>query len=231
MLLPHPTLDRITAMNWSKSIPTVQSTNLKMPLILTGTMIFLQRPQQIDDATTWVSKRLLCFSLIFWFWRVSFMVFILIAVPDGTDNERLGCTQFIQNYRERYVFLIVAREKKNERLTQLQWFHSIRRYGEPYPHFFEGTLEEALGEACHKPAKDVSHLKSTNKYASPSFSYHRQKYWSQMFSLSFLIFYSLHRMFAAKTASNLFASRQKCVGQCVLWSCHEERYHSTNDRA
>lgn len=30
------------------------------------------------------------------------------------------------------------------------------RYGEPYPSFYEGTLEEALGEACHKPAKDVS---------------------------------------------------------------------------
>lgn len=29
------------------------------------------------------------------------------------------------------------------------------RYGEPYPSFYEGTLEEALGEACHKPAKDV----------------------------------------------------------------------------
>lgn len=32
----------------------------------------------------------------------------------------------------------------------------IFRYGEPYPSFYEGTLEEALGEACHKPAKDVS---------------------------------------------------------------------------
>lgn len=30
------------------------------------------------------------------------------------------------------------------------------RYGEPYPNFYEGTLEEALNEACHKPAKEVS---------------------------------------------------------------------------
>lgn len=29
------------------------------------------------------------------------------------------------------------------------------RYGEPCPHFYEGSLEEALREACHKPAKDV----------------------------------------------------------------------------
>lgn len=33
----------------------------------------------------------------------------------------------------------------------------IYRYGEPYAHFFEGTLEQALREAFHKPAKDVSH--------------------------------------------------------------------------
>lgn len=27
--------------------------------------------------------------------------FVAISVPDGTDNERLGCTQFIENYKER----------------------------------------------------------------------------------------------------------------------------------
>lgn len=25
-----------------------------------------------------------------------------VLVPDGTDNERWGCTQFIQNFKERY---------------------------------------------------------------------------------------------------------------------------------
>lgn len=35
------------------------------------------------------------------------------------------------------------------------------RYGEPCPHFYEGSLEEALREACHKPAKDV--IISTSK--------------------------------------------------------------------
>lgn len=41
-------------------------------------------------------------------------------------------------------------------------FEIYYRYGEPYPNFYEGTLEEALGEACHKPAKDVR-LRSLSK--------------------------------------------------------------------
>ena len=33
----------------------------------------------------------------------------------------------------------------------------IQRYGEPHPIFYQGSLEDALREACHKPAKDVSY--------------------------------------------------------------------------
>lgn len=51
--------------------------------------------------------------------------------------------------------------KLTETVTETSICNSIImvfcRYGEPYPHFYEGTLEEALGEACHKPAKDVSY--------------------------------------------------------------------------
>lgn len=35
-------------------------------------------------------------------------------------------------------------------------FSALFRYGNPHPNFFQGTLEEATNEACHKPAKDVS---------------------------------------------------------------------------
>lgn len=49
-------------------------------------------------------------------------------IPDQTDNEHLGSELFVKNY--------------------------IQRYGTPHPIFFEGTLQEAINEACHKPAKD-----------------------------------------------------------------------------
>lgn len=49
-------------------------------------------------------------------------------IADQTDDETLGSIQFVENY--------------------------IRRYGEPHPLFFQGSLEDALKEACHKPAKD-----------------------------------------------------------------------------
>lgn len=49
-------------------------------------------------------------------------------IPDQTDDETVGSIQFIENY--------------------------IQRYGDPHPVFFQGSLEDALREACHKPAKD-----------------------------------------------------------------------------
>lgn len=49
-------------------------------------------------------------------------------IPDQTDDEQLGSIQFVENY--------------------------VQRFGEPHPVFYQGSLEEALREACHKPAKD-----------------------------------------------------------------------------
>ncbi|XP_055385315.1 FAS-associated factor 1 [Condylostylus longicornis] len=49
-------------------------------------------------------------------------------IPDNTDDETLGSIQFVENYTQ--------------------------RYGEPHPVFFQGSLEDALKEACHKPARD-----------------------------------------------------------------------------
>ena len=31
------------------------------------------------------------------------------------------------------------------------------RYGQPTPHFFPGSLDQAIRESCLQPAKDVRH--------------------------------------------------------------------------
>ncbi|EDW35466.1 GL17286 [Drosophila persimilis] len=49
-------------------------------------------------------------------------------IPNNTDDETTGSTQFVANYRS--------------------------RFGEPYPEFFDGSLDNALQLACHKPAKE-----------------------------------------------------------------------------
>ncbi|GAB0092562.1 FAS-associated factor 1 [Sergentomyia squamirostris] len=49
-------------------------------------------------------------------------------MPDQVNDEIIGSIEFVQNY--------------------------IQRYGEPHPEFYQGTLSDALAEACHKPAKD-----------------------------------------------------------------------------
>lgn len=51
------------------------------------------------------------------------------AVPDNTDDEELGSIQFVENY--------------------------IEKFGEPYPTFTQGSLENVLKTACSGPAKDV----------------------------------------------------------------------------
>jgi hypothetical protein len=52
------------------------------------------------------------------------------------------------------------------------------RYGQPHPHFFPGSLDQAIRESCLQPAKDVSfnyiiavnlflwHLASAKSYSS-----------------------------------------------------------------
>uniref|UniRef100_A0A2M4ACJ0 Putative regulator of the ubiquitin pathway n=1 Tax=Anopheles triannulatus TaxID=58253 RepID=A0A2M4ACJ0_9DIPT len=47
-------------------------------------------------------------------------------IPDNTDDETIGSIQFVENY--------------------------IERYGPQHPHFFQGSLEDALKEACHRPS-------------------------------------------------------------------------------
>lgn len=53
-------------------------------------------------------------------------------VPDNVEDELVGTVTF------------------NERFTA--------RYGPIHPLFFQGALDDALKEACNKPAKDVSIL-------------------------------------------------------------------------
>ncbi|XP_023307578.2 FAS-associated factor 1 [Lucilia cuprina] len=49
-------------------------------------------------------------------------------IPNNTDSETTGSLQFVENYKQ--------------------------RFGEPCPFFFTGSLEDALKEACHKPARE-----------------------------------------------------------------------------
>jgi hypothetical protein len=62
--------------------------------------------------------------------KISYKIFaIFILVEDHTEDEILGCLQFVSNYRDLYG---------------------------PVPNFFEGTLEDAVKTACSaKSAKDV----------------------------------------------------------------------------
>lgn len=47
-------------------------------------------------------------------------------IPDNTDDEAIGSIQFVENF--------------------------IERYGPQHPMFFQGNLEDALKEACHRPS-------------------------------------------------------------------------------
>uniref|UniRef100_A0A336LNU8 CSON009168 protein n=1 Tax=Culicoides sonorensis TaxID=179676 RepID=A0A336LNU8_CULSO len=49
-------------------------------------------------------------------------------IPDKIDDEIVGSVEFIQNYEE--------------------------RYGNAHPMFFQGSLDEAVKEACHKSARE-----------------------------------------------------------------------------
>lgn len=62
--------------------------------------------------------------------RLSCLLYILfIKVPENVDDETIGCIQFALRFQE--------------------------RYGPLHPMFFQGSLDNAIKEACMKPAKDV----------------------------------------------------------------------------
>lgn len=56
----------------------------------------------------------------------------MCSVPDNVEDETAGCIHFADEF--------------------------TNRYGAIHPEFFPGTLEEAIKEACLKPAKEVSEL-------------------------------------------------------------------------
>lgn len=60
----------------------------------------------------------------------------MVLVPNNTESETTGSLQFVEAYRT--------------------------RFGEPCPLFFTGSLEDALKEACHKPAREVMTSKTLN---------------------------------------------------------------------
>lgn len=60
------------------------------------------------------------------------LISVIYAVPNNIGNECTGSIEFFDNYRE--------------------------RFGEPHPVFYVGSLEDAIREACHKPAREVIKL-------------------------------------------------------------------------
>lgn len=58
-----------------------------------------------------------------------YLIFCFFSVSNNTDSEAAGSIQFAENYKQ--------------------------RFGEPLPNFYTGSLEDALKEACHKPAREV----------------------------------------------------------------------------
>lgn len=56
-----------------------------------------------------------------------------LLVPPNIEDETAGCIHFIEEF--------------------------TNRYGHSRPDFFPGTLDEAIKEACHKPAKNVKQIK------------------------------------------------------------------------
>lgn len=53
----------------------------------------------------------------------------MISVPDNVEDEIVGSISFSEQF--------------------------TARYGPVHPAFYQGTLEDAIKEACAKPAKDV----------------------------------------------------------------------------
>lgn len=69
--------------------------------------------------------------LIFCFFQ-NRLLFIPFAVPENVEDEIVGSITFSEQF--------------------------TARYGPVHPAFYQGTLDDAIKEACSRPAKDVSFL-------------------------------------------------------------------------
>lgn len=58
------------------------------------------------------------------------------VVPDNIGDETIGSIQFSENF--------------------------VHRYGDCHPMFYQGTLDDAVKEACQRPAKSVNILNEYN---------------------------------------------------------------------
>lgn len=53
-------------------------------------------------------------------------------MPEGIEDEAVSAIHFVEGFTQ--------------------------RYGPCHPMFFQGSLDDAMKEACHQPARDVSTL-------------------------------------------------------------------------
>lgn len=58
-----------------------------------------------------------------------FVIVFCVAVPEHIEDDIVGSINFCEQF--------------------------TLRYGSNHPSFYEGTLDDAMKEACNKPAKDV----------------------------------------------------------------------------
>lgn len=76
---------------------------------------------------------------------IELIAWIFLLVEDHTEEEILGCLQFVNNYRD--------------------------RYGDG-PNFFEGTLEDAVKAACStKSVKDVKPCTASRNFTKFLFQF------------------------------------------------------------
>lgn len=57
---------------------------------------------------------------------------VFLSVPDKVEDETVGCLHFADEFSS--------------------------RYGPIHPEFFPGSLEDAIKDACMKPAREVRHF-------------------------------------------------------------------------
>lgn len=79
-----------------------------------------------------------------------FILFYFLQFPMALITSRWDAYNSLKTTKKGNFFKVWGRGQWNDCNI------STCRYGEPHPNFYVGTLEEALNEACHKPAKDVN---------------------------------------------------------------------------
>ena len=70
----------------------------------------------------------------------------------------LVLSAFVNNCQENNFQSFSSDDFGDETLAAIRFGEEFAgRYGQPTPHFFPGSLDQAIRESCLQPAKDVRH--------------------------------------------------------------------------